>query len=361
MRYHIYLFMAFMALTACSESKEKSYPTRMSLTESVYASATVQPDSLYQAYSNVLGILDKVWVEEGDIVKRGDPILHVTNTSPALNAENARLAWELAKENYDGRAAVLASIQDEIKAAKLKLDNDSINYFRQKNLWNQNIGSKVEFDSKQLAYQLSQNNLNLLNRKYEQTQNELETQLKRSENTYRTSLTASADFTIASKINGTVYALYKNPGEIVNTQEPVASVGKSQEFIIELLVDEVDIVKLKLGQKVYLTLDSYGTEVFEATLDKIYPRKDERSQTFKAEALFNAPPSVLYPGLSGEGNIVISQKEDALIIPKEFLIGDSTVITDEGETTVILGLQNLDMVEVIDGIDEKTAIYKPMP
>ncbi len=333
----------------------------MPLTESVYASATVQPDSLYQAYSKVLGILDNVWVEEGDSVKKGDPILQITNTSPELNVQNAQLALQLARENYEGRAAVLSSIQDEIRAATLKLNNDSINYFRQKNLWDQNIGSKVEYDSKQLAYELSRSNLNLLKSKYTQTKNELETQLKQSENNYKTSLTNSGDFTITSKINGTVYAIYKNPGEIINTQEPVAALGKTEEFIIELLVDEVDIVKLKIGQQVFLTLDSYNNQVFEATLDKIYPRKDERSQTFLVEALFKSPPSILYPGLSGEGNIVISQKEETLTIPKEYLIGDSKVLTDDGETTITIGLQNLGLVEVLDGLDEKTAIYKPEP
>ncbi|MBO0342673.1 efflux RND transporter periplasmic adaptor subunit [Muricauda lutimaris] len=359
MKYPLLFCIVLMSFFSCSESKEKVYPTIMPLTESVYASATVQPDSLYQAYSIVIGILDKTWVEEGDKVKKGDPILQITNTSPELNAENAKLSLQLARENYNGRAAVLTSIQDEIHAATLKLTNDSVNYYRQKNLWDQNIGSKVEYDNRKLNYELSRNNLDLLKRKYRQTKNELETQLKQSENNYRTSLTTSEDFTIKSKINGTVYAIYKNPGEIVNTQQPVASIGKSEDFIIELLVDEVDIVKLKTGQQVFLTLDSYNSEVFEATLDKIYPRKDERSQTFKVEALFKDPPNTLYPGLSGEGNIVISKKEQTLTIPKEYLIDASKVLTDDGEIEVTLGLQNLDRVEILKGIDENTAIYKP--
>ncbi|MEC7263268.1 MAG: efflux RND transporter periplasmic adaptor subunit [Bacteroidota bacterium] len=333
----------------------------MPLTESVYASATVQPDSLYQAYSIVMGILDRVWVEEGDEVHKGDRILQITNTSPELNLENAKLALQLAKENYNGNAAVLHSIKDEIQAAELKLQNDSINYYRQKNLWDQNIGSKVEFDNRKLAFELSQNNLKLLKKKYQQSKNELETQLRQAQNNYQTSLTTTEDFTITSKIDGKVYAIYKNPGEIVNTVEPVAAVGRSETFIVELLVDEVDIVKLKLGQRVFITLDSYNSRVFEATLHKIYPRKDERSQTFKVEAWFVDPPTTLYPGLSGEGNIIISEKSETLTIPKEYLIDGTKVMTDEGETVVTLGLQNLERVEILSGITKKTAIYKPEP
>lgn len=361
MKYFLLFTIFSFLLCSCVQKKEQIYPEKLPMTESVYASATVQPDSMYQAYSVAMGILDKIWVEEGDKVNKGDQILQITNTSPELNQKNARLALELAKKNYSGTAAVLSSIEDEIQAAKLQLKNDSINYNRQKKLWNQNIGSKVEFDNKKLAYELSQNRLELLKKKFDQAKNELETQLRQAENNYKTSLTTTNDFTIKSKINGTVYALYKNPGEIVNTVEPVATIGKSDMFVVELLVDEVDIVKLHIGQKVFITLDSYGETVFEGTLDKIYPRKDERSQTFKVEALFNDPPETLYPGLSGEGNIVIAEKKEALVIPKTYLINGSKVLTDEGETSVTIGLENMVLVEILDGVNENTAIYKPDP
>lgn len=361
MNYFLLPLILFPMLFSCTTKKEKIYPEKLPLTESVYASATVQPDSLYQAYSAVMGILDNVWVEEGDEVAKGDRILQILNTAPELNVKNARLALQLTRENYSGNAAVLSSIKEEIQAAELKLKNDSINYFRQKNLWDQNIGSKVQYDGKKLAYELSQNNLILLKKKYKQTKNELETQVKQAENNYKTSLTASGDFTITSKINGKVYALYKNPGELVNTTEPVAAIGRSNTFIVELLVDEVDIVKLNVGQNVFITLDSYASKVFEATLHKIYPRKDERSQTFKVEALFKDPPATLYPGLSGEGNIIIAEKEETLTIPKAYLLPNSKVLTANGQKQITIGLQNLDRVEVVSGIDENTALYKPEP
>jgi RND family efflux transporter MFP subunit len=361
MKYLVFSVIGAYLLLACSGPKEKMYPQKLPMTESVYASATVQPDSLYQAYSVATGILEKIWVEEGDKVSKGDSLLQISNTSPEMNKENARLALELAQKNYTGTSAVLNSIKDEIQAAILQLANDSINYYRQKKLWDQNIGSKVEFDNKKLAFELSRNRLDALKKKFDQTKNELETQLRQAENNYRSSLTNTNDFTITSKINGTVYALYKNLGEIVNTIEPVATLGMTDRFVVELLVDEVDIIKLRTGQKVYITLDSYGETVFEGTVNKIYPRKDERSQTFKVEATFNKPPKTLYPGLSGEGNIVISETKEALVIPKTYLINGNTVLTDKGETRVTLGLENMAMVEILDGIDEHTAIYFPEP
>lgn len=351
--------LLLLLIVSCGEQREKIFPKKVTLTESVYASVTVQPDSLYQVYAAVAGILENNLVEEGDTVQKGTPLLQIINNTPKLNTENAKLALQLARENYNGSSAILRSLEDEIQAATLTFQNDSINYFRQQRLWEQNIGSKVEYDNRKLAYQLSRNSLNLLKNSYARTKNELHTQVQQATNNVKTSQIATEDFTVISKINGKVYALFKNQGEIVTTMEPLASVGSDDTFIIELLVDEVDIVKLSTDQKVLVTLDAFQDRIFEAKVYKIYPRKDERSQTFKVEALFENPPTKLYPGLAGEGNIIIAKKEEVLAIPKAYLIQGNQVRTEDGLVSVKIGLQNLDQVEILEGIDSNTSILKP--
>ncbi|MCX2720119.1 efflux RND transporter periplasmic adaptor subunit [Lentiprolixibacter aurantiacus] len=355
----IWILFLVICLAQCGTSTDKIYPTRSGLTESVYSSVTVQPDSLYQVYAAVGGILEKNLVEEGDKVRKGDPIAQIVNNTPLLNMENARLNLELARENYSGNNAVLSSMRDEINSARLKLQNDSANYYRQKKLWDQKIGSEVEYDNRKLAFELSSSNLQLLVGNYERMKNELKTKLIQAENNYKTATIASEDFTVTSKINGTVYELFKNQGELVSSQEPVAAVGSSDKFVIEMLVDEVDIVKIREGQKALITLDAYNTEVFEARINKIYPLKDERSQTFKIEALFIDAPEVLYPGLAGEGNIIIMEKKDVITIPKDYLFDGNKVKTEDGIIEVRTGIENLDRVEIISGLDTQTHILKP--
>ena len=347
-----------LLLMSCSKNDDKILPELRDLTESVYTSVTIQPDSLYQVYSSVAGILDANLVEEGDVVVKGKPLIQIINNTPKLNTQNAKLSLDLARENYEGSAAVLLGIEDEITSATLKYNNDSINYFRQKNLWEQNIGSRVDFDKMKLNYELSSNNLRLLNSKYDRTKNELMTAVKQAENNYKTSLINTRDFTIKSKINGMVYSLNKNAGELISTLEPLATMGSASKFVVELLVDEVDIVKISLDQKVLITLDAYSGKVYEGNVSKILPKKDERNQTFKVEALFYKAPERLYPGLSGEANIIIASRANVLTIPKAYLQDDGMVKTDDGNIPVVLGLQNLDYVEIISGIDETTYIYK---
>ncbi len=348
-----------LVLTSCSTTEDKILPTERSLTESVYSSATIQPDSLYQVYAIVSGILDANLVEEGDLVTKDDHLFQIINNTPKINTQNAKLALNLAQENYNGSAAVLSSIEDEITYAKLKYKNDSINYFRQKNLWGQHIGSKVQYDTKKLNYQLASNQLKLLQSKFNRTKNELHTAVKQAQNNYQTAAITTKDFTVNSKINGKVYALYKEPGEIVTTLEPLASIGSAKRFIIELLVDEVDIVRIGLNQDVLLNLDAYNDTIFKGTVSKIYPKKDERNQTFTVEAIFVSQPVVLYPGLSGEANIIIDKKEKVLTIPKVYLIDNTKVKTNEGLVTIKTGLQNMDYIEILSGISKDTYIYKP--
>ena len=68
----------------------------------------------------------------------------------------------------------------------------------------------------------------------------------------------------------------------------------------------------------------------------------------------------MYPGLSGEGNIVISEKEEALTIPREYLIAGNKVITEDDTVTIVVGAENLERIEVLSGITENDMILKPI-
>ena len=355
----ISLVITCLVLISCSKKADKIFPKETNLVESVYSSVTIQPDSLYQVYAIVSGILDQNLVTEGDIIIKDTPILKIINNTPVLNTQNAKLALDLALENYSGSTTVLNGLKDDIETATLRYKNDSINFYRQKNLWNQKIGSKVDYDTKKLNFEISANNLRTLKNNYSRTKNELITAFKQAQNNYQTSLINTKDFTIKSKINGKIYALNKEPGEIVTTMEPLASIGSATNFIIEMLVDEVDIVRISENQEVIITLDAYNNAVFKGRVSKIYPKKDDRNQTFKIEAVFNKAPNTLYPGLSGEANIIIAKKDNVLTIPKTYLIDNDKVKTDEGIIRIGTGLQNLELIEVRSGITKNTYIYKP--
>jgi HlyD family secretion protein len=359
MQQHIFILTGVLFLFSCSKESVQTKPSLSVMTESVYASVTIQPEDIYQIYSATPGILNHVFIKEGDIVKEGQTLAQITTTTPKINIESAELSVSLSRKNYQEQSGILASINDEIKAIKEQLSLDSLNYFRQQNLWEQQIGSKFELENKKLKYELAKNNLEILKKKYLQTQLELENNYKQSQTALKKAQSNLSDYFIHSKIDGTVYSLFKNEGELINQQEPFAQVGKSDSFIIEMQIDEIDITRIDISQRVLITLDAYPGQVFEAAITKIYPLKDVRTQTFNIEAKFKAAPPKLYAGLSGEANIVLSEKKNTMTIPLEYLLENNRVKTAEGEVEVKIGMKTLKHVEIVSGIDTTTVIFKP--
>lgn len=359
-RYRLfYLFIVSLLLTACGDDEKPITPELTTVTESVYASLSVRPDSAYFAYASVSGLVESIMVEEGDLIGKGDALMQVVNTSPELNQQNAALALEQAQRNYDGAANLINEQEEEIAIAVLKLQNDSINYIKQQNLWKKNIGTQNDYNTRKLAYETSARNVELLKNRLQRTQKDLRTQLQQARNNYQNALSTTKDHTVNSLITGRVYQLLKEPGEIVSMQEPLAMLGSASHFIIEMLIDEVDIARVEMEQPVLITLDAYPGESFKASVSRIYPIKDESTQTFTVEALFENPPTRLFAGLSGEANIVISSKDNTLVIPRRYLNDQNEVRTDDGPVAVITGLINLDKVEILSGIEADTNLYLP--
>src|SRR5690606_24915514 len=164
-----------------------------------------------------------------------------------------------------------------------------------------------------------------------------------------------------SETDGKVYSVLKEKGEMVSPQMPVAVIGAADEFILELQVDEYDIARIKPGQKVLLNLDSYKGQVFEAKVFKVNPAMNERTRSFTVEASFVTTPPALYPNLTTEANIVIQRKENALIIPREYLVDGAFVLTEDNEKVAVkTGLKDYQKVEILDGITKETTLLRPV-
>lgn len=351
----VIFFTPLLITVSCSGSKSRIKPEEQDIVESVYASAMVKSADQYVVYSPVSGLLQANLVKEGDTVLAGQTIAQIENTNPGLNAENARLALELAQRNMGN----LDELQSQISTAERQYTLDSVNYDRQAELWRQNIGTKAQLESRQLALAASKNNLQSLRTRYRQTRIQLQLAKEQAENAYAMTTKSSNDFSITSKINGRVYMLNYKVGELVVPQQPVALIGRAGQFMMELTVDEVDITRVFGGQKIVISMDAYPGKVFEGIVSRILPNMDVRSQTFKVEAEFVDVPPSLYPGLSAEVNIVINKKSHALVIPLEYLKSNDTVVTKEGEKKVKIGLRSLDKVEILEGIDKNTELIKP--
>ncbi|MCY7311364.1 MAG: efflux RND transporter periplasmic adaptor subunit [Chitinophagaceae bacterium] len=351
------LLAAFL-LFACKKKTEKTNPTQEKITESVYASGVVKSNNQYQVFSTVNGLVKEVLVTEGDVVKKGDPILKISNVTAQLNNENAQITADYS--SVAANADRLNALKIDIDIAKTKMDNDASLAERQRNLWNQGIGTRNELDQRELSYKNSVNAYKAAQSRYADLQRQINFQAKQSQKNLQISNSTAGDYTIRSEANGKVYNILKEKGEMVNTQSPVALVGDATGFTLELQVDEYDIVRVQPGQKVVLTMDSYKGRVFEAKVQKINPIMNAQSKSFLVEAIFVTPPPALYPNLTTEANIVIAVKDKVLTIPRSYLIDDSYVILASKEKRkVTTGLKDYQKVEIINGLTVNDIILKP--
>lgn len=357
MKYWYFLF--FAVLISCSDDRESIKPERKEMVEAVYSSVLVEPINAYKVNASITGYLDEVYFKEGEEVKAGDVLFIISNKPVQLSQQNAELNYQLVKDSYEGEANLIAEMKLDLQSAKLKAMNDSVNYSRMKKLYDDKALSKFELDNASLAYEISRNNYASMKKRIARKEKELKNQIAQSRNNADVSSLRTGDYVIKSNISGKIFQVFKEKGEFVSMQEPLAVLGDKNKFKLKMLIDEVDISKVSMGQKVLVTLEAFKNNVYEARISRIAPKMDERTQTFEVEAEFTVIPKKLYMGLTGEGNIIIHEKKSALVIPREFLQAGNKVETDKGLIQIKTGLSNWSYIEVLEGIDENTEIYKP--
>lgn len=352
------LFLITAFLFSCGKKTESTTPVIEKITESVYASGIIKSRNQYQVYSTVTGLLQDIYVEEGDSINTNDSILRIQNISSDLNRANAKLAADLAGFNANGDK--LNELKVNIEFAATKLKNDSVMLVRQQALWSQQIGTKNELEQRELAFKNSSANYRAALYRLNDAKKQLETSALQAVNNLEISNSQAGDFILKSKNKGKVYSILKEKGELVSPQSPVAVIGDASDFEIQLLVDEYDITRIRQGQKVMITLDSYKGKVFEAEVSKIDPIMNERTRTFRITAEFTKKPEILYPNLTAEANIIIQSKENALLIPRNYLIGDSMVLNERKEKIKVkTGLMDYTKVEILSGINAGEKLVKP--
>lgn len=358
MKFSFPFLACVLGLLACSDKKQGIQATTETITESVYASGTIVSDNQYQVYATVNGILQFTLVTEGDTVSAGTPLFRLFNETSKINKENANLAAQFS--DLRNNQARINELKINLSLAQKKLSQDSLLFVRQRNLWAQNIGTKLQLEQSELNYQNSKTASDAARLRYNELLRQINFNEKQSANNLRISTQMENDFTIKSEVNGRVYAILKKNGELVSPQTPVAIIGDAGHFIIQLQVDEYDIVKVKNGMTVFISLDSYKGEVFEAKVSKINPIMNERTKTFLVEALFVKQPPRLFPNLTAEANIVVHTKSNALTIPRQYLINDSFVLNHKGEKIAVkTGLKDYKKVEILSGLNPSDKIFLP--
>ena len=355
------LLASILLLFSCSQKEtDEIQPKNGTVTESVYASGVIKADNQYTVFPTVSGVLQKINVSVGQTITKGQSLFQIESEKAQLATENARLAYQMSQESGRFIQDKIAEAELRVQSAKDKLALDESVYKRSKNVKEYNAISEVDFEKVELAYKNSKLAYATALKQLSQLKNQLSNEQSRSNINLKMNQKSQSDFTVKSAFSGELFDVLVKEGTLISPQTPLAIIGKKDNYLLELDVDENDMVRVTVGQKILVTMDSYKGQVFEATVDKIYPIMDVRSRTFKIEAHFVKTPAKLYPNLTAEANIIINVRKNVLTIPRNYLVDDEYVMVNEDEKRKIkVGLSDYQNVEVLEGLKANETIYLP--
>jgi HlyD family secretion protein len=356
------IFVSLLLVVACKSKPDGIKPKTKPLIEAVYASGFIVSKNEYQIFSQVEGSLSEKLVSEGEEVSKGQPLFVIEAGQQSARYNIARETFSQASRNLRDDSPVLRELTAARESAHHKYRFDSLNLVRYTNLLSQNATTRVEYDRIKLLNDNSYNDYVLQSSRLERTKNQLQLDLENARNQLVIAGNESGRYVVRSDFDGMVFMTAKEKGELIRRNELIGVVGKDDAYAVQLSVDELDIQKVKAGQKVLIKIDAYPTKVFTGKITKVFPMVDRKLQSVRADASLDEKLPGLFSGLALEANIVIREKENAVVIPKDKILpGDSVIVkTDDGNKKIKVktGIETLDEVEIVEGVDTSNFIVE---
>jgi multidrug efflux pump subunit AcrA (membrane-fusion protein) len=358
--FFIFIFFQILILS-CKDSRVSIKPSKRNLVFAVFASGKINPKHIYNVVPKVSGYVSKLLVDVGDFVKAGQPLITIRSETNEKNLEVAKNQFILAQKNLSPQSPLLNGARQDVESARLRFQSDSLNFERYRSLMQKKVVAPQQYDQAQTQFEISKRNYEKSRHSLKQIENQVQTEYRNAQLLLESQQSSLSEFTIFSAIDGKVYDLIAKEGELVSMNSPLLVIGDIRYFEAELYIDERDINFIKPEQKVVYEIDAFKGKFFEGQTLKIYQKVNPSNKTCKIIASIQPGEFNFLAGLSLEANIIIEEKKDVIVLPKSFLIENEKVIRKEKKDTVkiIKGIEDLEYVEVIAGIDEKTEILKP--
>jgi len=293
------------------------------------------------------GTVKQVLVEDGAMVKRGQPLVILSNPTLQLQVASQQLAFEQTRFKY---LHDLLDIEHQI--AKLK--NDLV---RDKVLLDGNAIAPSAYKQEQEDYDYNVKLRTAIMASRDVEQKVRATQLTQGETSNPTAIAnASVDaLTIKAPMDGALSALDAEVGQSKAPGAVLGQVNSADRFKLMAQVDEFYLGRVNLGQE---TLFSVNGEDFKAQVAKVYPQVT--NGTFKVDFHFvGTAPTGIHVGQAIDLKVELGGASEALMLPNGSFYQDTGgnwvfVVTPDGHAAVKrnvrMGRRNPQFVEILDGL-----------
>lgn len=284
---------------------------RRNLAQVVKATGELQPRVQVNISAHVIGKIEQLYVQEGDLIRKGQPFL--------------RLEQQAFLAQRDQWAAQLRSAQTAVRQAEVSLADSRVKLARSKMLKGEGISTQQDLEAAQLAETSARLQLDSAQDAVRQTRANL---VKAQDDLTKT--------TIYSPLTGRVIALNAKEGEVVvsgvmNTPGSIiGTIADLAEIMAEVDVDETEIVNVRLGQQAVLRVDALPGREYTGKVVEVgssgYNRQNQPDVTFfKVKILLDHPDENLRARMSVRSEVRTDSHADALTVPIQ------AVVEREGE------------------------------
>ncbi|MBL6669203.1 MAG: efflux transporter periplasmic adaptor subunit [Flavobacteriales bacterium MED-G22] len=270
-------------------------PFISSIERKTVVTGKVIPEDEVEIKPQISGIIDVLFVEEGDQVKTGDLLakVKIVPNEQSLNSARGRL------EN-----------------TKIVLKNAEVLYKRNKALYEKEIIAKQEFESAELRY------------------NQAKLDVANAASDLKIIRLGSADGSTTANTNvratvaGTILEIPVKEGDQViesntfNAGTSIATIADLNKMIFEGKVDEAEVGKLKVGMPLSVSLGAIEDQAFEARLKFIAPKGNEEQgavQFIIEGDIYLNDSTFVRAGYSANASLILERKDSILVIPESLL------------------------------------------
>jgi len=290
------------------------------------ATGKVIPEDEVEIKPQISGIIEKLFVEEGDYVKTGDLLakVKVVPDEQSLNSAKGRLA-----------------------NTKILFENAKVEFNRNKNLFEKEIISQQEFQNAELNYSRAKQDV-------ANAQSDLQIIKLGS-----ASGSVTANTNIRATVPGTVLEMPIKEGDQVvesntfNNGTTIAVIADLNKMIFEGKVDEAEVGKLKIGMPLLVNLGAIEDKEFEAKLKFIAPKGNEEQGAvqFKIEGdVYLDNDFFVRAGYSANASFILESKDSVLAIPEALLQFDKK--TEKPYVQVQIKEQEFERKDIETGISD---------
>lgn len=294
---------------------ETKSPFISDVVKKTVATGSVVPRKEIDIKPQVSGIIEEIFIEAGNHVKKGDLIARVKIIPNMVELNNA---------------------ESRLNKAKINFEDSKLVYERQKKVYEQGVIPEAEFQQFRLAYM---NAMEELETAESHLQLIKEGVSKKSGNTTNT--------LIRSTIQGMVLDVPVEVGNSViesntfNEGTTIASVADMGEMIFEGKVDETEVGKLRLGMPLILSVGAIEDEKFDAVLEYIAPKGKEENGAIQFEIKADVrlkENAFVRAGYSANADIVLERRDSVMVIPESLISfekeGDSAFVEIETQPQI---------------------------